>query len=105
MSLNDGLTDEQKWIIEEIKEHLPFILEHVPNPDKSRALLGMAYEYFLMDMEDEAYALLLKADPEYFKDQLKEDMVMIPNMRQIVFRIMGKLVELGLVKVVTDEED
>ena len=94
--MNDGLTEEQIFIIDEVKAQLPIVLT-LSNPDKSRCLLGLSYEYFLMDLEEEAYKLLKQADPAYFGEQLGKDMKEIPNMDIVVFTITSKLIELGLV--------
>jgi len=59
----------------------------------------LAYEYLNLDMEEYAFPLLEEADPGYFKDQLKEDMEKIPNMTEIVMRIIEKVIEAGYVKV------
>lgn len=91
---NDGLTEDQKYIDEAVKAQLPLVLK-LPNPYRSQCLLCLAYEYFILDMEEEAYKLLMKADPEYFKDQLAKDIKEIPNMDIIVKRVAKKLVELG----------
>lgn len=96
--MNDGLSKEDKWMVEQIELQFPFVLK-LSDPDKSRCLLGLAYEYFLMDMEEKAYELLRQADPNYFKEQLAKDMREIPNMDKIVLRIMGKLIDIGVVVV------
>jgi hypothetical protein len=98
--MNDGLTKEERWMVEQIKAQLPLI-EKIPNPDKSRCLLGLAYEYFLMDMEEEAYKLLEKADPAYFSEQLGKDMEEMSEMTEIVMRILDKLMDIGVVVVKT----
>jgi predicted transcriptional regulator len=100
--MNERISPNDQKTVDEIKRMLPLVLP-MPNPNKSRCLLGLAYEYFIMDMEEEAYKLLLMADPEYFKDQLAEDMKEMPNMKEVVLTIMHKLVELGLIKVVPSE--
>ena len=96
--MKDGQTDEESKVITAIKATLPLVLT-LPNPDKSRALLGLAYEYFIMDMEEEAYKLLAMADPAYFGEQLRKDMEEIPNMEEVVMRILDKLMEIGVVRV------
>jgi hypothetical protein len=102
--MNDGLTADEVQMVAEIKTQLPFIMK-MPNPDKSRCLLSLAYEYLIMDMEEEAMKLLRQADPEYFKDQLSKDMKEIPNMDIIVMSISSKLIELGIIKVVAKQEE
>lgn len=98
--MNDGISAKDQLVVDEIKKQLPFVLT-LPNPDKSRCLLSLAYEYIIMDMEEEGMKLLRQADPEYFKEQLSKDMKDIPNMEIIVLSISSKLIELGIVKVVT----
>ena len=98
--MNDGLTPEEQWVVDQIKAQLPIITK-LPNPDKSRCLLSLAYEYMLLDMEEDAIKLLKQADPEYFKGQLSKDMKEIPNMDIIVLSISSKLIELGIIKVTT----
>lgn len=97
--MNDGISRENQEVITAIKAQLPIVLR-MPDPDKSRCLLALSYEYMIMDMEEEALKLLKQADPEYFKEQLSKDMKDIPNMDIIVMSISSKLIELGIVKVV-----
>ena len=99
--MRDGLTLEEQQMIGEINKALPIAMS-LPNPDKSRCLLGLAYEYFLMNMEEEAYKLLEQADPDYFGEQLGKDMKEIPNMEEVVMRILDKLMEIGVVVVKAD---
>jgi len=95
----DGLTDLQKQVDQAVKQQLPFV-NTLPNPDKSRCLLCLAYEYFILDMEEEGLKLLEGADPEYFKDQLAKDMKEIDNMEIIVLSVTSRLIEAGYIKVV-----
>jgi hypothetical protein len=94
--MTDGLTEKQKQIVEEIKAQLPMVY-NLPNPSKSRCLLSLAYEYFLLDMEEEAFKLLKQADPNYFGEQLGKDLEEIPQMTTIILCISSKLMELGLI--------
>lgn len=100
----DGISKEDQEMVDQIKAALSLVM-NLPDPDKSRCLLSLAYEYFLMEMEEEAYKLLMHADPNYFSAQLKEDMKTIPNMDQIVTRIAGKLIELGVITIKFNGED
>lgn len=94
--MNDVIDLDNVKMIAEIKTYVPMALQ-LPEPDKSRCLLCLAYEYFMMDMEEEAYKLLLFADSNYFKDQLKIDMKTVPNMDKVVMRIARKLILIGVV--------
>lgn len=98
------MDSETKYVLEQCKIMLPTVLQ-MPEPQKSRCLMGLAYEYFIADLEEEAYKILKKADPKYFGEQLGKDMKEDPIIKQIVFRIASKLIEIGLVKAVeTDNE-
>lgn len=94
----DGLTELQKQVISAVQMQLRLVVT-LPQPDKSRCLLCLAYEYFVLDMEEDAFKLLEMADPEYFKDQLAKDMKEIKDMSTIVMTVMQKLVEGGYVIV------
>lgn len=100
--MKDGLTPEQQNIVDEIQRTL-LTVRLLPDPDRSRCLLCLAYEYFVMDMEEEAYKLLKEADKNYFGDQLRKDTDEIPGMSEILVTILNKLTEIGLVKIVTDK--
>lgn len=92
----DGLDTVQKTIIDEINKQLPSVLK-MPNPDKSRCLVSLAYEYFNLDMEEEGFKLIEQCDPQYFKGQMAEDMKNIRDFDQIVVAIMAKLLHLGYI--------
>jgi hypothetical protein len=94
----DGMTELQKQVDSAVRSQLRIVLT-LPNPDKSRCLLCLAYEYFIQDMEEDAFNLLSQADPEYFKDQLAKDMKEIENMETIVTSVLQKLIEAGYIKV------
>jgi hypothetical protein len=94
----DGLSDLQKQVVQAIKSQLPMV-RALPNPDKSKCLMCLAYEYFMLDMEEEAYKLLSEADPEYFKDQLAKDMDEDSDVALVVSRIIDKLIDIGVVRV------
>ena len=96
MSL-DGLTKEQKEVDRLVREQIPRALA-LPEPDRSKCIMCLAYEYFNQDMEEKAFKLIEKADPNYFKDQLAKDM-QDPQIKEIVFRIMGSLMSAGYIKV------
>lgn len=96
--MKDGLTQEEQQMVSEIKSLLPTV-RLLPDPDRSRSLLCLAYEYFLMDMEEEAYKLLEEADQNYFGEQLGKDMKDITGMTEIVMRILNKLMDIGIVKI------
>jgi hypothetical protein len=95
---SDGLSEIQRKIDAAVKQQLPFVLR-MPDPDRSRCLFCLAYEYLNLDMEERAFPLLEQADPDYFAAQLKEDMAKIPNMTEMVMRILQKLVDAGYVKI------
>jgi len=94
---------ETQKVLKQCQEVLPEVLQ-LPEPDRSRCLMGLAYEYFIADLEETAFDILKKADPKYFGEQLGKDMKINPDIKQIVFRISAKLIEMGLVKVVEPEE-
>jgi hypothetical protein len=98
----DGLTDLQKQVIKAVEFQLPMI-RTLPDPDRSKCLMCLAYEYFILDMEERAYPLLEEADPNYFGEQLGKDMAADENIMTIVLTIMDKLVDIGMVKVSVKE--
>jgi hypothetical protein len=99
--LKDGMTEVQKLVDQAVQAQLPMILK-VPEPDRSKALVCLAYEYFILDMEEKAFAILDKADPNYFSEGMKKDL-QDPQMNQIFMTIVAKLIESGYVKVKTDD--
>jgi len=98
-----GLSENQKKIITAVEFQLPMV-RTLPDPDRSRCLMCLAYEYFVLDMEELAYPLLEEADAEYFKYQLGKDMEADENITTIVLRIMDKLVDVGAVIIKADDE-
>ena len=90
----DGLDKDQKYIVDQIKQQLPSV-KKLPEPDRSRYLVSLAYEYFLQDMEEDAFKLIEMADPNYFKGQMSKDMGTVEGFDKIVTVIMSKLLELG----------
>lgn len=99
----DGLTEEQKQIDVAVQKQLPSVLK-LPEPDRSKCLMCLAYEYFNLDMEEKAFTIIQKADPNYFNNQLKEDMK-DPDIQKIVMRILGSLMNAGYVKVESGKEE
>jgi len=97
----DGLSKEQKYIVDQI-EGMMVTVNDLPEPDKSRCLFSLAYEYYMVDMEEEANKLMMLADVEYFSKQLGEDMDNIDGMKEIVMGVMDKLIEIGIVKIKTE---
>jgi len=102
--MRDGLTEEQQAIYKIVESHMVFVAT-MPEPDKSRCLLSLAYEYFILDMEEEAFKLLEQADSGYFQEQLESDVDSIDNMKEIVTTIMSKLIEIGYIRVKLDAEE
>ena len=101
----DGLDKDQSWVIEQVGIELPKALV-LSEPDRSRCLLCLAYEYFNVDMEEEAFKILSQSDPDYFKNgQLGKDMKEIKDMDKIVFAIMGKLLSAGYIKIEEEKKD
>jgi len=92
----DGLDINQKTVIDEINQQLPTVLK-MPNPDKSRCLVSLAYEYFNLDMEEDGFKLINQCDPRYFKTHIAEDMKNIKGFDTIVIAIMAKLMYLGYI--------
>lgn len=95
--MKDGLTELQQKVDTAVQATLKFSLK-LPEPDRSKVLTCLAYEYFNLDMEEKAFKILEKADPEYFKTHMKKDLE-DPQMKQIFFSIIGKLIDAGYVKV------
>ncbi|HUV84319.1 MAG TPA: hypothetical protein VMV86_01340 [Methanosarcinales archaeon] len=98
-----GLSDIQKQVVRAVEFQLPMV-RTLPDPDRSKCLMCLSYEYFILDMEELAYPLLEEADPEYFKDQLAKDMAEDENITTIVLRIMDKLIDVGVVIVKAKDE-
>lgn len=97
------MDSETKYILEQCQLTLPTVLK-LSEPVRSRCLMGLAYEYFIADLEETAFDILKKADPNYFGEQLGKDMKEDPRIEQIVFKIASKLMEIGLVKAVEPNE-
>ena len=93
-----GLSDIQKQVIKAVEFQLSMI-RTLPDPDRSKCLMCLAYEFFVLDMEEKGYILLEEADPEYFKDQLRKDMDEDENVTTVVMTILDKLMEIGVVVV------
>jgi hypothetical protein len=100
----NNLSSDQKNIKSLVEAQLPTI-RTLPDPDRSRCLLCMAYEYFVLDMEEYACSLLQEADPEYFGEQLGKDMKDIEEMSELVLRITDKLVDIGFVIITTKGDE
>jgi hypothetical protein len=100
--MKDGLTEDQKFIIKQVEGMVPVCVA-LPEPDKSRTMMCLAYEYFVLDMEEEAFKLLKQADPLYFGEQLAQDIDDIEGIKQVVDTIAIKLVEIGIVKFVKEK--
>lgn len=98
--MKDGLNAQQNAILEEVERQIPLV-SGLPEPDRSRCLTCLAYEYMLQDMEEKAFELLEKCDPGYFKEPMANDMQKDPSMNRIVMTILSKLIEIGYVKVRT----
>jgi len=94
--MSDGLSDIQKEVVKLVQSQLPYI-KSLPEPDRSRGLLCLAYEYFNLDMEERAFPLINLAQPEYFQEQLAKDVLEVPNMREIVIKVADKLMETGYI--------
>lgn len=94
----DGLTEEQALVIKEVEKQLPMIAT-LPEPERSRCYMCLSYEYFILDMEEKGFALIEKADPNYFGKQLSEDMKNIKDIDTIVFSILESLMKGGYVKL------
>jgi hypothetical protein len=100
--MTDGLSDKQKFIDGEIQELLPEVLK-IPEPDRSRSLVCLAYEYFMVDMEEDAFSILRNVDPSYYKNEMHSDMK-DGEMKHIFMSIMSKLVDTGYIKI-TERSD
>lgn len=98
--MTDGLNKQQKAILDEVERQVPIVVG-LPEPDRSRCLTCLAYEYMLQDMEEKAFNLLEQCDPNYFKQPMADDMKNDPNMNKIVMTILSKLIEIGYVEVRT----
>lgn len=86
--------EEKKKIVREVQKQVPLALR-MPEPDKSRVLTCLAYEYFLLDLEEEAWKLIRQADPEYYKTEVHKDMENDASMEKIFMTIAAKLIESG----------
>ena len=101
--MKDGLNVEQQFILQQVESALPQVLK-LPEPARSQSLTCLAYEYFLQDMEEKAFTLLEKADPNYFKEPMKKDMESDPRMNKIIMTILAKIIEIGYVEVKTKND-
>jgi len=101
--LKDGLTDTQKFVHDAVQQQLPFI-DELPEPDKSRCLMALSYEYFNVEMEEEGFKLLKISDPDYFKEQLEKDMRADEIIKMIAVSIAEKIIDMGLTTVVISDE-
>lgn len=96
----DGLTKEQESIDQAIQDQLSVVLQ-LSEPDRSKCLTCLAYEYFLLDMEERAFGVLKQADPEYFNTHMIKDLK-DPQMNEIFMTIVSKLIRSGYIKVHVD---
>ncbi len=100
--MKDGLDEHQEWALKEVERILPIVLKF-EEPNRSRSLTGLAYEYFIQDMEEKAFKILEMCDPNYFKEPMKQDMK-DPAMEKIIMTIVAKLIESGYVIVSADDD-
>lgn len=102
---NDGFTDKEVDIINQVNQMLEFISQSSVSAhpldyrSENKMYVCLAYEMFLLNLEERAFEILSMADPEYFKEPLGEDMVNDERFKTVVLTIMNKLVEIGVVKV------
>ena len=92
------MNDEQKKIAREVQKQVPVAMT-MPEPNKSRVLTCLAYEYFLLNMEEEAWKLIRQADPEYYKEGIHKDMAADASMEKIFMTIAAKLIESGYLSI------
>ena len=92
----DGLSEEQKRTDTMVKAQLPLVVK-LPEPSRSRCLLALSYEYFVQDMEEEAFVLLSMSDSGYYDLQFAVDIVERDDMRELLVIIVQKLIEGGYV--------
>lgn len=95
--MKDGWTTEQQEIDKEIKRVVGTVMK-LPEPDKSKSLLCLAFEYFNLDMEEEGFDLIGKTDPGYYKNQLPKDMEKDKDINRIVMTIISKLITAGYIR-------
>ena len=91
----DGYSKKQKEVDLEVKNQLPGVLA-MSEPDRTRCLFLMSYEYLYLEMEEEAFGLLKMADQGYFTSSLIEDISSVPGMDIIVATFIGKSVQVGI---------
>lgn len=97
-----GLSDEEKQIVSEIMTTIAEIKDDdtLPENVKNKIYVCCAYEYFIMDWEEEGMRILKSiTTPEYFSKTLGEQMRQDESYAFIIKKIAQKLIECGHVIV------
>lgn len=96
----DGLTEAQKSVVQDVEQFLDNCKGYPLTPDESsKMFVALSYEMFNIDLEERGFDLLKRVDSNYFANKFRTDLKEDPDFAYLVSKIMGKLEEIGLVKI------
>lgn len=96
----DGLTDIQRSIVNEVESFLEDSKAYPLTPNEiAKIHVCLAYEMFNVDLEERGFELLKRVDASYFAVGFREELKQDPQFAYLVRQIIGKLEEIGLVKL------
>ena len=96
-----GLNAQEKNIINDVHQLLLETKQNnsIPTREKSKIYVCLAYEMFLIDLEEEGFRILELVDQDYFEKYLQEDMSSDSQYYSLVMYFLEKLIEIGYVKI------
>jgi hypothetical protein len=98
--VTDGLTDIQRSIVNEVET---FLIDSQAYPltanETAKIYVCLAYEMFNVDLEERGFELLRRIDSAYFSNGFREELKTDSQFAYLVSQIIGKLEEIGLVKI------
>jgi len=105
-SKNPRLKEGQKMFLETcIKmEKMIDAIKDMPTDERNLGLFGLAYEYLLMDMEEEFLRLVDKIGAEFFDKPLAAAMKKDPQVVEFAQIIITKLIEIGYINITLDKK-
>jgi len=95
------LSEGQQTIVDTciIYEKMLDDLKTMSLDEKNLGYFGLAYEYFLLDLEEEGTRLLEKMDKDFFDEPLTKAIKKDPKIMEITQIMLTKLMEIGYIKI------